>query len=569
MPLVEAPSAAADVDLTMAEPPSARRSIDVPVRRACAGGRSGTFRGRRRVEWSARAFLLTLAATATATFPSPAQATQMRVIRARTILARIEKGLPVSESGVEVRGALRLPDKVPAPVLLRHSAVDGSISGVSTAFEGPLDLSGTKIAGSLRLPYANFGGPLVMLGTRVGGVASFDFARFEQSALLDRARFAEAALFAGTVFRGPARFANGSLALADFRDAEFADLAGFEGTQFIGASSFAHAEFRSSADFSGAAFTGGRASFSGARFVDGAGFGGAYFTARAALDDTYFDKDGDFRRARFFDGATFAATTAPSVLDFDGATFRGPLDFRSAQIDDAEFSGGEKTGAATEFDKGAIFDQATIGKLNLDGAAINSTLLLPDPRGIGGISSLRMDPADVGHIRAVASTRNGAATQSPGTRKARESALALIETAARAGGDISAANQAEIQRLTLERQGDGPIGAALNWTAGWAIGGYLVRPWHPFIALLVFFVLAATARSWKQRKGRPGLKAKACGYCADLWQSVTAIWRFNPGDGGVARAGEQIITKVLVVAVVLSLGNAEPGVSPIVKGVLP
>jgi hypothetical protein len=348
---------------------------------------------------------------------------------------------------------------------------------------------------------------------------------------------------------------------------EFDDLATFEVAQFGGRSSFANAEFRSSADFTGAGFS-APASFSRARFFDGAEFEGSYFTAGALLDHTHFGRDSNFQRTKFFGSTTFAAATAPVVLDFDGALFRGPLDFSTAEVQDAEFSGGEKTGAATEFDGRAVFDQATIDNLNLDGAVIASTLLLPDPRGIGGISNLRMDPADVGHIRAVTSAANGS-TQSTGTRSARERALALIETAARSGGDIAAANQAEIQRLTLERQGEGPILAALNWTAGWEIGGYLVRPWHPLVALVVFFGFAALVRSWKARKSRRGLKVKARGFGADLWQSLTAIWRFNPGDGGVVRFGEQLITKVLVVAFVLSLGNAEPGVSPIVKGILP
>ena len=216
-----------------------------------------------------------------------------------------------------------------------------------------------------------------------------------------------------------------------------------------------------------------------------------------------------------------------------------------------------------------MFDQATIDNLNLDGAVLASTLLLPDPRGIGGISNLHMDPADVGHIRAVASGPKEGSAQPSGTRSARERALALIETAARSGGDLAAANQAEIRRLTLERQDEGPIRASLDWTLGWEIGGYLVRPWHPFFALLAFFVLAALVRSWKARHDRRGLKARVRGFAKDLWQSVTAIWRFNPGDGGAGRVAEQFITKFLVLAFVLSVGNAEPGVSPIVKGILP
>jgi uncharacterized protein YjbI with pentapeptide repeats len=514
--------------------------------------------------------LVTLVATLVVIYPSPARAAHLRLVDARKIVERIDRGLLVNESNVEIRGPLRLPGRVAVPLLIRNSKIDGAVSGGSTNFSGPVDLSGTTITGRLRLPYADFRGPFLMLGTSVGRGASFDFARFDQSTLLNGAHIAGKASFKGSVFRGPARFAPGYfLSVADFRLAEFDDLASFEVAQFEGASSFANAAFRSSADFTAAGFS-GPASFSGARFFDGADFGGSYFLASAALSHTHFDRDTNFRRAKFFHGARFSAATASAVLDFDGALFRGgPIDFSSAQLADAEFSGGEKTGAATEFDEPAVFDQATIEELNLDGAVLASTLLLPDPRGIGGISNLRMDPADVGHIRAVASVRKGGSVHPSGTRSARERALALIETAARSGGDLAAANQAEIRRLTLERQDEGPIRASLDWTLGWEIGGYLVRPWHPFFALLAFFVLAALVRSWKARHDRRGLKARVRGFAKDLWQSVNAIWRFNPGDGGAGRVAEQFITKFLVLAFVLSVGNAEPGVSPIVKGILP
>jgi uncharacterized protein YjbI with pentapeptide repeats len=525
-------------------------------------------RRRGRLQFLTAGLFATLIVALVALDPSPAQAAHRRVIAPRVIIGRIDRGLPVNETNVEVRGPLRLPRTVAAPLLIRHSKIDGSITGVSTSFNSVLALSGTTIKGSLRLPYSDFQGPVLMLGTHVHRGASFAFAGFGQSVLLDSATFGGRTSFEGSVFHGPARFAPTTFEkTSNFRFAEFGDLAIFEVAQFDGPATFSDAEFRSSSDFAGAGFF-GPASLSRARFFGDADFGGSHFMTRAALDHAHFGGDTSFRRATFFGHATFAAATASSVLDFDGAQFMGLLDFRSAEVDDAEFSGGAKTEGGTQFGKAVLFDQATIQDLNLDGATIGSTILLPDPRGTGRISNLRMDPGDVGHIRAVPLAASSGRPSVWGTRSAQENALSLIESAARSGGDLAAANQAQIRRLTLERQSENPIYAAANWTVGWQIGGYLVRPWHPFLALLAFFVLAALARSWKARNDRKGLKARLHGYAKDFGQSLTAIWRFSPSDGA-ARFVEELVTKGLVLAFVLSLGTAQPGVSPIVKGILP
>jgi hypothetical protein len=521
----------------------------------------------RRLQFLAAGLFATLIVTLVALNASPAQAAHRRAIEPQAIIERIDRGRPVSESNVEVRGSLHLPRTVSAPLRLRHAQIDGSVSGASTSFNSVLDLSGTAIKGSLRLPYSNFQGPVLMLGTHVRRGASFAFGSFEQSALLNDASFDGRASFEGSVFHGPARLAPTTFVKAsNFRFAEFDDLANFEVAQFEGPATFSDGEFRSSSDFAGAGFF-GPASLSRARFFGDADFGGSHFMATAELDHTHFGGDTSFRRATFFGHATFAAATSPAVVDFDGAQFMGLLDFRSAEVEDAEFSGGEKTQGGTEFDKSALFDQATIQTLNLDGATIGSTILLPDPRGIGRVSNLRMDPSDVGHIRAVPLAASSGRPRAWGTRSAQEHALSLIESAARSGGDLAAANQAEIRRLQLKRQDESAIPAAADWTVGWGIFGYLVRPWHPFFALLALFVLAALARSLKERHTRHGFKAKVRGFISDFGRSVTAVWRFSPSDGP-ARFTEELVTKALVLALVLSLGNSQPGVSPIVKGLL-
>lgn len=84
-------------------------------------------------------------------------------------------------------------------------------------------------------------------------------------------------------------------------------------------------------------------------------------------------------------------------------------------------------------------------------------------------------------------------------------------------------------------------------------------------------LLAALVRSWKGRGdvGRAGLGGRVRGFAEDLRKGLSALWTFDPGGGGFFRFVEQLATKVLVVVLVLSIGNVAPGLSPIVKGVLP
>jgi pentapeptide repeat protein len=511
-------------------------------------------------------FLLASIASLVAVYPSPAQAARLRPVSARTILSRVDRGLPVRENHVEVQGSLHLRATVSAPLVLQDSTIDGGVTGSSTTFLAVLDLSDTKVVGPLDLSDGDFHGPVLMSHAQFDRGARFDFASVDQSALVEHATFKGDASFKGTVFRGPARFSSSEFKRgAEFGLAEFSDLGIFEITQFDRGASFSSAEFRSSADFVAAAF-GGPSSFDDVRFFDGAEYVGGRFASSVTFHSAHFDGDTTFRRRYFLGRATFASATATGVLDFDGATFYGRLDFSTAQLGDVEFSGGEKTGG-TELAKPVVFDEAIVDTLNLDGAKIESKLRLPDPRGIGRIRNLRMDPGDVDRIRAV--KRKG--TRSYGTRSARERALALIETAARDGGDIAAADTAEIHRLTLERRDENPFYAAVDWGVGWQIGGYLVSPLHPILVLVSFLLLAALGRSWKARRDskRSGLRGRLRGFRDDLRDGLSALWTFDPAGGGFLRFFEQLATKALVVAFVLSVGNVEPGLSPIVKGVLP
>ena len=514
---------------------------------------------------------LTAAVSFAAIYPRSAQAAPLRVVSARTILRRVDHGLPVQERNVEVRGALRLPASIAAPFVLRRSRIVGSIRGVSTTFNGVFDLSNTTVTGSLNLPYSEFHAPVLLRGTRVRGRLRLDFASFDEAVLMDNSVLSGESSFTGSVFRGPVRFTASTFAHgATFELAEFGDLGVFERTQFGGSTSFANAEFRSDADFGSAAFR-GPSSFDRVRFFGGADYDGAYFTSGSAFDYARFEGDTTFGGTVFLRRASFASAVAGAQLDFGGAQFNDSVYFTRAQLEGADFSGGAKVGG-TEFSGPVVFEEATVADLNLDGAAIDSTLRLPDPRGVGGIQDLRMDPGDVDRIQAVeSSTASGNGGPRYGTRAAREAALALIETAARSGGDLAAADTAEVHRLTLERQDENFFLAALNWGVGWQIGGYLVRPLHPLVALVVLLFLVALARSWKARgtSDRTGPSGKLRGFRDDLRTGVSALWTFDPAGGGFLRLFEQVATKALVVAFVLSVGNVEPSLSPVVKGVLP
>jgi hypothetical protein len=195
--------------------------------------------------------------------------------------------------------------------------------------------------------------------------------------------------------------------------------------------------------------------------------------------------------------------------------------------------------------------------LDLDGAKLEpgSAVALPQAGGTTGhIDELRFDPNDVAHI--------GVGT-SASTRRAREDALALVEAAARRGGDTSAANRAFYARRTLARRDEVWFTRGLDYVFFFGAAGYFVAPLHPLTALVVLLFLFAAAR-WALPRRRDPPRPK---FHEALRHSWGLLWRLDIRQGTVADSVEAVVYKLAFLVLLLNLANVWPPVHDLVKGV--
>jgi uncharacterized protein YjbI with pentapeptide repeats len=506
-----------------------------------------------------RGALLASGAFAALVLPVGAPAArQDRVVAARNIVRWLEAGRPVIENNVVIRGDIRVPTQVKAPVTIRHSVVLGRFNASSSTFDQLVDLSGTSVHGTLDLSFARTTGPILLEGFTSRARANFDYAFFGDAAVFSSAHFDARATFAGTTFADGALLNHAAFKrTADFRYAQFRGDTQFVRSTFNARVWFAGTEFDSAADFSRSEFD-GNVSFSTAHFRRSLDLSAAMFCGEKPVRfaDAHFDGGATFVLAGFSAGASFLRTTAAGDMDFEGTTFDGNAWFQRSRFEAvADFR-------RADFSNVLNFDEAELSQLDLSGATLEAgPLVLPDPRlGPGHLDDIRMDPGEIGDVRA-GNNRE--------TRASREHALSLVESAARSAGDLSAANEAAERRLTLERQDRGSALAVLDWAIYWGVLGYLVRPLHPLFALLALILIGATVRSARRARAKRSLRGAAGGFVPDSGRSLSSLWRFRLGEGTAGEQVEATVSKVLFAALLLSLANVWPPISSLVKGVLP
>jgi uncharacterized protein YjbI with pentapeptide repeats len=375
--------------------------------------------------------------------------------------------------------------------------------------------------------------------------------------------FGGPAVFTGASFQGASRFRQAQfLRAANFGFAGFDDAADFAAAVFVGPASFGGAEFRSVADFTGATFS-DSAAFDTARFSGAADFVGATFdpTAHrhappASFKSTRFDGGGSFFGAQFLAGADFGLTQAAGALDFETATFQHDAVFSTARfLQGIDFS-------RAEFTQGVLdLDQSSASEVDLTGTTLARTVVvLPDPAlGAGRVDNLRLDPADVGKIRQGSEA---------GTRATREQALGLVESAARSAGDNRAANEAQVRRLTLIRQSRSVVPRVLDYLFLWGIGGYLVRPLHPALAILVLLLVGTLVRAAAERRRQPAL-AVGVELRDGLRGSAASLTRLSLWKGSAAQQLEALAYKLLILLLILNLGNVWPSIRSLWEGLAP
>ena len=480
----------------------------------------------------------------------PAASAARRVVQAASIEAQIRNDRPVRVVDAEIRGTLHLPLEVGVPVALERDLLIGTLVASSSSFDRVFSLKGSILENGADFAGAAFSGPTNFAGLHSSGRLSFE-----------EATFRGAALFGGAQLGGPVTFQDAELdGVARFRVARFEKLADFDSASFRAGADFVAARFDQAAYFETASF-GDLANFTGAMFSEPAYFGGSLFAGSAAFTGAQFDgrhaPAASFLRARFEDDASFLDASfrgwakfdlaeAPGDVVFDGAIFGNGASFSTVRLL------GDTSFAQTDVSGLLNFDQAVLAKLDLDGASFEPSgkVLLPRAAGTTGrVDELRFDPNDIHHVGIVVGSLKS-------VTQAREHALALVESEARRGGDVSAANHAYALRQSLDGSGHSWIVRALWLAFWWGVAGYLVAPLHPLVTLVVLLFAFTLARMLRGARFAP---AFGCG-----WSS---LWLFDIRKASFVASLEAIAFKTVIVLLFLNLANVWPPLNELVKGV--
>jgi pentapeptide repeat protein len=445
-----------------------------------------------------------------------------RVLDARVLAAGLARGEPVIRSNVTVRGDLELPADARAPLVLESSCLRGDLVGSHTSYSHVIDLSNTWIQGRVDFDGARFDAPVTLESAQIDGPASFELAVFDEAAHFDPAYFQSRADFSGSEFHGSSSFSGAS----------WAGLADFSATRFERRANFAAAGFNAtrsnepSADFSRATFD------DGATFFLATVEGRASFLLAASSDELSFQS------------LTVNAKNVPegeNALYFSTARLLGPVSFGDAEIH----------GRTT-------FDQAEVSQLELAGAALDGPLRLPiGPGSRGSLGALTLNLDDASRVVGPAGGDD---------RAAQEAALALVESTARASDDLETANDARVRRLTIAREGRGPLGQGLDYSFNYGLWGYGVRPYHQLLAIAFVLLLGVGIRWSYRRRTRFTAGSRARGALSDAGESFRSLLRLNAPERPWA-IGEYLVFKVLVVVFVLNAANVWPVSRDLIQGI--
>lgn len=403
-----------------------------------------------------------------------------QVVPAEELAERIAAGETVEESGITVAGSLDLRplQSVSRPIRCLNCVFQGSLLASDVIFQRVVDLSGALVQGSLDFRGAVFQDAFLLRpsedqGAVVEGTSRFALAAFVGRAGLDGATFGEGADFTGSRFLSDASFAEadfggpGVSALATFDLVSFGGSVLFSGStergRFWGDSSFSRTAFEEGADFRQRAFQ-GNATFEGATFQGPLDFTLASFTRGALFDRASFRGTASFVAATFSQDASFRFVAVSRSLDFFGAQFFG----------DASFFG-MSAAVPVSLDRILMNGQLDMSRVAVDDLTMELEIV---PK-IGGVV-------------------------------VQENVLRLIEESARDRGDLSVANRARFELLSLQNDQSGGLKRWLDWFFYRTIAGYLVRPAHPLVAFLLLLAVGTLVRTgsrwrelWPARQGNP------------------------------------------------------------------
>ncbi len=404
------------------------------------------------------------------------------------------RGSSVQLADTRIVGTIELPPgtTINAPFTCSRCVLTGSVQASGVTFAAPVEFTGSQIAGDFEAVGSQFDDVIVLGsdGTRrtsVLGDVRLDGAEFDRGATFDQTQFHAQVNLSVAAFN----------ALVSFTDSNFAGPAIFDHAAFGGPALFtAHRSdrpkattcanaFHQEASFAGAIF-GSDADFTGRCFGGPATFTDANFRGRTSFADTKFSADANFTAAKFQRGATFSNATFDKNATFVSLDVGGSVGFPAADLRGKQLSFAHATGSGT---------------ISLQGTSLarRDALVLA----VTSKPNVLASDTSVDHV----------------SKSNRASALRLVEQSATNSGDVGLANDARYRRLAERHATLTGLPQLIDGLLYRDAAGYLVKPTHPAVALLLLVALGGLLR-WFPRlrdEGRDLLK-KLKG-----WQGVSGL----------------------------------------------
>ncbi|HVN61528.1 MAG TPA: pentapeptide repeat-containing protein [Gaiellaceae bacterium] len=428
----------------------------------------------------------------------------------------------------------------------RDCRFDGDVVAAGERFKQSVDLSGSHFAGKVDFTGASFDHDLLASGAVFQGLVSLRNAHVTGRTDLSEASFLDPALVGGAQFDEPVDLSLASFAsIASFGSAVFSKSVNFGFTSFRGAAVFTGGSAGTSyanpnvlaaaATFDRATFGGrtdfdsfesdGVASFVGAEFMGPVNFSQASFGSTARFSDARFDQGGTFVAADFGDSnrqTLFDGVQSDGDLSFAAATFNGFADFEFVDVK-----------GSLSFDRAQFPGAASLHVLDLTAGSYEMSV---------DSALTKVKTAD------------------------RPAVLGLIESSAKARGDLGLANDAHYAHEVLNSQHLSPGWRMADVVLYRGIAGYFVRPLHPLLALLALAALITAARA----RGALGAALEGTRTTSETAKSfgkayLTTLALIPPGGGRAAerqtRQVEVWIYRILFACALVGFANANPSLS--------
>jgi hypothetical protein len=407
--------------------------------------------------------------------PATARAAELRKMTSAELTRSLRAGGALVLEHVRVTGNVDLTalHTVNDLFVCRDCTVVGDLLASNVVFRGPLDLSGLHVTGDVDCRGSIFA-QTALLGsprgnaTQVDGDADFSLATFYELADFERATFKGIADFPLAQFRSDGIFTDAEFrGLADFRGAIFERDARFSGRaserSFQRRTTFEQTSFRGDADFRQRTFK---------RTVT---FAGAQFSHRVDFGQATFDREATFDRSLFAEGALFAFANfngerSELAASFERAAARGKMGFET-----------------TTFWRQAVFRSLGATAVSFDDAMFHDAIAM------AGISTgdLVFPLDSVGRLNP----------------EDREPILELVESSAKARGDLGLANDARFRLQVLASRDYWWGWRILDFTLYRGVAGYFVRPRRPLLVLLALALAMTLYREFWQGSNRGHTKA--------------------------------------------------------------